>query len=1411
MSDLPGSPPEEPTPEQRSWIGRLLGFILRNKLVAFLFVLLIVAAGLAMAPFDWDLGLWPRSPVPTDAIPDIGENQQIVFTEWMGRSPQDVEDQVTYPLTVSLLGVPGVKTIRSSSMFGFSSIYVIFKDFSAYERVVEGKDFYWTRSRVLEKLNSLPAGTLPPDVQPALGPDATGLGQIFWYTLEGMDPDGRPAGGWDLDELRTVQDWYVRYYLTAAEGVAEVASVGGFVRQYQVDVDPDAMRAYRATLDDVFRAVRASNIDVGARTIEINRVEYFIRGVGFIEKVADVENSVVKVHENVPVLVKHVAEVTTGPQIRRGVLDKDGAEAVGGVVVARYGTNPLAAIKNVKAKIAEISPGLPTKVVIDFENVTAEEVRRWAEDHGFDAWDGARLDHDAWVRTLRGMPRERWPAWATTSQIAVVPFYDRTGLIYETLGTLSDALTHEILITLIVVVMMVMHLRSSVLIGSMLPLAVLLCFIAMRLFGVDANIVALSGIAIAIGTIVDMGVVVCENILRHMDEAPEGTPLMTLVHRGASEVGSAVVTAVLTTVISFLPVFAMIGAEGKLFKPLAFTKTFALVASILIALLVIPPAAHVLFGLRVTGRKVRLALGIALVVAGVSVGLLFVWWAGIVVAAPGAYILAKPHVPARASRLGPWAANLAIVILVGWVLSAYWEPLGPERGLAQNAVFVGVLVGALLGFFWLFRLAYPWVLRVCLAHKVPFLLLTGVLLLFGATAWLGAEGLLGGVRYVADKAHLSLPTRWLRATTLWRWAEDRFPGLGREFMPPLDEGSFLLMPTTMVHASIGEATDILAKQDMALAAVPEIDQAVGKIGRVESPLDPAPISMIETVINYKSEYVTDKAGRRETFRFDPGETDLFRNQAGEAVPAPDGEPYAVRGKFARDEEGRLIPDPHGSPFRQWRPALEPDLNPGREFWPGIQSPDAIWDTIVEVTRIPGTTSAPKLQPIKARIVMLQSGMRAPMGVKVKGPDLETIEEVGLEIERLLKEVPSVASEKVIADRIVGKPYLEIVPGRRALARYGVPIRAFQDVVEVAIGGRAVTRTVEGRERFPVRVRYLRELRDRPDRMEDILVPAADGSQIPLEQVADIEYVRGPQAIKSEDTFLTGYVIFDKKPGRAETDVVEECQAYLKEKIASGELVLPRGVSYTFAGSYRNQIRSQQTLMVVLPIALFLIFLILYFQFRSIPTTLLVFSGIFVAWAGGFILLWLYARPWFLDFAVFDTNMRDLFQIHPVNLSVAVWVGFLALFGIASDNGVIVSTYLDQVFRDRRTQSIREMREATLVGAQRRVRPCLMTTATTILALIPVLTSTGRGSDVMVPMAIPSFGGMLVVLVSIFVVPVLYCTVKEFSQHTGISETWIGVFLIATALVGFLPLALYCAGHDLVIRIRGRREDRETEA
>ncbi|MDA0990456.1 MAG: efflux RND transporter permease subunit, partial [Verrucomicrobia bacterium] len=1226
----------------------------------------------------------------------------IVFTQWMGRSPQDVEDQITYPLTVALLGVPGVKTIRSYSLFGFSSIYIIFKD---------DVEFYWSRTRVLEKLNSLPGGTLPPDVQPALGPDATALGQVYWYTLEGRDPDGNPIGGWDLAELRTVQDWYARYWLLSADGVAEVASIGGYVQEYQVDIDPDAMRAHGVTLEQISQAVKASNIDVGARTLEMNRTEYFIRGIGFIKTVSDIENSVVAVNDNIPILVKHVATISLGPATRRGALDKGGSQAVGGVVVARYGANPLAAINNVKQKIVETREALPAKAVIDYSLIEPSDVEAFAHDRGFDAFQGSGLNHDDWLSWLRSVPRTEWPAWVTTSKITVIPFYDRTGLIFETLGTLNEAIGQEILITIIVVLIMMLHLRSSVIISGMLPLSVLLCFIGMKLFGVQANIVALSGIAIAIGTIVDMGVVICENILRHLDAAEPGDSPLEIVHRAASEVGGAVLTAVATTVVSFLPVFTMIGAEGKLFKPLAYTKTFALAASILIALTVLPSAAQLLFCGKINVARRRYTLNVMLTAAGIVLSVMVDWWAGLVVVLVGLFGLLRNRIPERYLKWAPWVACALAVGVVTVLLTNDWEPLGVDRGFVRNFVFVALLIGGLLGFFKLFQLVYPRVLAWCLAHKALFLTLPALLILFGLSAWLGVNRTLG---WTPDWMLKSRPVAALAAI---------FPGFGKEFMPPLDEGAYLFMPTTMTHASIGESLDMLAKQDMAFKAIPEIESAVGKIGRAESPLDPAPISMVETVINYKPEFITDRQGHRVNFRFD-------RKQ----------------GTYVRDAFGELIPDESGRPYRQWRDH--------------ILTPDDIWEEIVQAARMPGSTSAPKLQPIAARIVMLASGMRAPMGVKVKGPDLKTIEQVGLQIERLLKDVPSVKPATVVADRIVGKPYLEIVPDRIALARYGVPIRQFQDVVEIAIGGRRTTMTVEGRERFPVRVRYQRELRDSIEAMEKIFVTGAGGTQIPITELADIRYLRGPQVIKSEDTFLIGYIVFDMKAGYAEVDVVEECRDYLQAKIESGELTIPPGVSFTFAGNYENQQRAARTLSLILPIALFVIFLLIYFQFKSVPVTLLIFSGIVVAWCGGFILLWLYSQPWFLDFSVFGVSMRSLFQIHTINMSVAVWVGFLALFGIATDDGVIISTYIGQVIRDRRPTAVADLRLAIISAGERRIRPCLMTSATTILALIPILTSTGRGSDIMLPMAIPSFGGMLVVLISMFVVPVLYCAVEE---------------------------------------------------
>ena len=1135
----------------------------------------------------------------------------------------------------------------------------------------------------------------------------------------------------------------------SAEGVSEVASVGGFVREYQIDVDPDAMRAFNVTLKQVVAATRHANLDVGAGNIEVNRVEYFIRGLGFVKGVSDLEQTVVAANDNVPVKIKDIARVSLGPALRRGALDKGGAEAVGGVVTVRYGENPLAAIKAVKKKIEEVRGGLPEKAVIDWRAISRDAVNVFAKVNGFVAFKNGgqfELNQTEWLAYLHENAAAHRPAWLKLSKVTIVPFYDRTGLIYETLGTLNTAIFQEILVTIIVVLVMVRHLGSSALISGLLPLAVLMTFIAMRHFGVDANIVALSGIAIAIGTMVDMGIVICENILRRLQESRED-PLQT-IWKAASEVGGAVLTAVATTVISFLPVFAMEGAEGKLFKPLAFTKTFALVASVILALTLIPPLAHLLFTKPVSSLNLRRLLFGLLAGVGAMCLVFFPWWIGTVPLAIGGYKLAETWLPEHFNRCMQGVFTWILVAAVTVLLAQDWLPLGPERGLSRNLIMVTGVIGGLLLLVHLFQRAYSPILGFALAHKIAFLSLPAVLLLVGVMVWLGFNRVFG---WLPHGMKTSAPVSWVA---------HQFPGLGKEFMPNLDEGAYLFMPTTMPHASIGEALDVLQKQDLAMQTIPEVDLVVGKLGRAESPLDPAPVSMFETVINYQPQFLVDRNGKRLRFKFDDGENDLFRDESGGPLNAPDGKPFTVRGKFLRDADGELIPDEGGAPFRLWRPALDPALNEGRGPWAGIRKPDDIWDRIVEVTKIPGTTSAPKLQPIATRIVMLQSGMRAPMGMRVRGPDLQTIEKVALELEGLLKQIPSVAADTVVADRMIGKPYLEIDIDREAIARYGLHVNEVQEVIEIAIGGKRLTTTVEGRERYPVRVRYQRELRDSIEALDRILVPAMDGSQIPLTQLAEIRYHRGPQVIKNEDTFLTGYVVFDKQDGFAEVDVIEHCQAFLKAKIESSEFIVPKGVSFRFAGSYENQVRATKKLMYVIPIALMAIFIILYLQFRSTITASLIFTGVVVAWSGGFLMLWFYAQPWFLDFSVMDMNLRELFQAHQINLSVAVWVGFLALFGIATDDGVVMATYLDQSFAKNKPADRDAIRATVLEAGNRRVRACLMTTATTLLALLPILTSTGRGSDIMIPMAVPTFGGMAVALLSMFVVPVLYCAVKE---------------------------------------------------
>lgn len=1246
-------------------IEKLIAASMKNAVVVFLLAIAIVWLGWVVSPYGPHLkGVVEQ--VPVDAIPDIGENQQIVFTQWPGRSPQDVEDQVTYPLTSSLLGMPGVKTIRSNSMFGFSTVYVIFDD---------KVDFYFSRTRILEKLNSLPPGTLPEGVVPTLGPDATALGQVFWYTLEGRDADGNPAGGWDLNELRSIQDWTVRYSLMSATGVAEVASVGGFVQEYHIDVNPQAMINFEVTLRDIYRAVGRGNIDVGGGTLEVNGPEYFIRGIGFVRTIEDLENVVIKVVANVPVRLIEVASVSLGPASRRGLLDREGTEAVGGVVVSRFGANPLRTIEAVQEQIERLAPSLPSRTLAD----------------------------------------------GRVSKVTIVPFYNRAELIGETLGTLSEALSLEVLITIIVILFLVMHLRSALLISGLLPLTILATFIAMWGFGVDANIVALSGIAIAIGTIVDMGIVMCENILRRLKLKRPDERTFDVVFSASHEVGGAVFTAVATTVISFLPVFFMEGAEGKLFKPLAYTKTFALMASVGISLVMIPCYALILMRGRSLWNMVRDHLKIAGVLLLV---LMLVHWqtALVAVLAVGLdrLLTDRDMMRRRLARL----FNILLACTVIVLLAQTWLPLGTDAGSGKNLTFTAVLILALLGGSALFIRIYPFVLRWCLEYKGLFLILPSSCIILGLTIWLGFPVIFSWVPNSMDRIGMNGDN--LRSSKPWVWARHAFPGLGEEFMPPLDEGSFLYMPTTMPHASLNEGQDILARMDMAIRAIPEVSEVVGKLGRVESSLDPAPVSMVETVINYLPEYKLDAEGKRGTYRYDKD-----------------------AGTYPRDEHGNLIPDEEGRPYRQWREH--------------IQSPDDIWDEIVAVAEVPGATSAPKLQPISTRLVMLQSGMRAPMGVKIKGPTQESIEEAGLAIEQLMKDknaLPAVLSEAVLADRIVGKPYLEFHIMREAIARYGLNVRDVTDIIEMAISGKMVSQTVEGRERYAIRLRYPRELRDDLESIQDVLVPVRGDLQIPLRELATLKYAKGPQSIKSEDAELVSYVLFDKRPGFSEVQAVEQARAYLLRMESEGKLSLPAGVRYSFTGTFENQVRSKLRLMFIMPLAGALIFLILYLQFRDLTSSLIIFSGVFVALAGGFLMLWCYGQPNFLDFEILGTNMHDVFQVKPYNLSVAVWVGFLALFGIATDDGVIMGTYLRQLYQEEKPQTLGAIRAATIRAAMKRIRPCMMTSATTILALIPILTSTGRGSDIMIPMAIPSFGGMVIVLITIFVVPTLFCMRQE---------------------------------------------------
>jgi copper/silver efflux system protein len=1197
--------------------------------------LMVLAIGLILGG-----GVYALQNSHIDAIPDIGEKQVIVFADWPGRSPQDVDDQVNYPLTISLTGTPGVKSIRSMSGFGFAMVFVIFKD---------DVDYYWARSRVLERMN-LAQQRLPTGVVPVLGPDATALGQVYWYTLEGE--------GFDLAELRSIQDWYVRYQLNAAEGVSEVASVGGHVKQYQIDVHPDKLHAHRVSLMDVYGALTKSNIDVGAKVIEKNGVEFFIRGVGFVKSITDIENIVIRQEQGTPIYIKNIAKVALGPDFRRGALDKGGVEAVGGVVTMRYGENPLEVMQRVKDKLAQIEPGLPQKTLSD----------------------------------------------GRVSKVKIVPFYDRTDIIHETIDTLREALTEEAIVASVIVLLFLLHLRSTLAVIMTLPLSVCLCFILMYFFGVDSNIMSLAGLAIAIGDVADMGIIMTENIYRRIATAPPGKSHFENVYEGATEVGGAIITAVSNTIVSFIPVFFLTDQEGKLFRPLAFTKTFAIGSSVVLAITVVPFLCYLLFRPVSLPRRTVQALAAALGLAAAVVSHAIIHWG----------YTANTH-------LSGWPTAIAIGILVFLAVTR----MAREKflPLEENVVSRGISRAYSPTLFWI------------LNHKKTFLVMPVLILFAGLTIWLGIGTTMYPVEWVVNRFATEPLSPELRARMYLKPEDDRkrpllelselrwqsvkkdgatstrilwrredpaeaqanqaagidvlkegriLSGLGREFMPPLDEGSFLYMPSVLPHASLSVAIDVNSKQDMAIASVPEVESVVGKLGRAETALDPAPIGMFETIVILKPESEWRKIPVTRFFSGWPG---IIRTPLAWIWP----------------EERRI-------------------------------TKTEILHEMQERTAIPGVLPT-WLQPIQTRIVMLQTGFRAMMGVKVYGSDLREIERIGLQMEQILKGVPGTTD--VVADRIVGKPYLEFKIDRERIARYGVNIRDVQDVIEMALGGMNLTETVEGRERYPVRIRYARDYREDLTDIQKILVPTTMGNHIPLAQVVDIRSVVGPQEIKGEKGLLVGYVTMNTRD-RDEVSVVEEAESALQAARNSGQLHIPPGYYWEWGGQFQNQKRAMETMQLVVPVTLLIMFVMLYMGFKRWWIAFIIYFGVLVSASGGFFMLWLWGA----------------------NLSIAVWVGFLVLFGVVDDDGVIMSTYLEDVFEGKTFGSIQEIRAAVLEAGLRRIRPCLMTTMTTIFGLAPVFLTSGRGSDIMQPMAIPSVGGMTVQLITLFIVPCLFCAVEE---------------------------------------------------
>ncbi|MGD9016435.1 MAG: efflux RND transporter permease subunit [Desulfobacterales bacterium] len=1023
-------------------IGKIIELSIKNKFLVILGTLFVIAAG-----------VYAMVNIPLDAIPDLSDVQVIILTEYPGQAPQVVEDQVTYPLTTAMLSVPFAKVVRGFSFFGISFVYVIFED---------GTDMYWARSRVLEYLNYV-SGRLPNGVTPTLGPDATGVGWVYAYTLKSDDHD--------LSQLRSIQDWFLRYELSGVPGVAEVASIGGFVKQYQVIVDPNKLMAYRMPLQKVQMAIRRSNNDVGGRLVEMGETEFMVRGLGYLRGVADIENISLGVGSGgTPIFLKNVATVQIGPEIRRGISDYNGrGEVVGGIVVIRFGENALEVIRNVKQRIEDIRNGLP-------DGVEIREV------------------------------------------------YDRSSLILRAIDTLKRTLLEECLIVAVVCTVFLLHLRSAFVVIFTLPVGVLISFIIMERQGLNANIMSLGGIAIAIGAMVDAAIVMIENAHKHLEHDGGKKPHWELITDAATEVGPALFFSLLIIAISFLPVFSLEAQEGRLFRPLAFTKTYAMMGSALLAITIVP-------------------------------------------------------------------------VLMGYLIRGN---IRPEQKNPVNRFLIWI---------------YHPIIKVVLRAKVLVVILAVVVL---AVTW-----------YPLKR-------------------------IGSEFMPPLNEGDLLYMPTTLPGISVTKAKELLQQTDRIIATFPEVAHVFGKIGRAETATDPAPLSMIETTITLK-------------------------------------------------------------PPSEWREGM---------------TMEKLIEELDNSIQFPGLTNAWTM-PIKARIDMLSTGIKTPVGIKVMGENLQVLSDIGEQIEAVIREVPGTAS--VYSERVTGGNFLDFKIRREEAARYGLNVDDVQAIIMSAIGGVNITQTVEGLERYPVNLRYGSELRDSPEKLRRILVSTPSGAQIPITEVADITIRKGPPAIKSENARKTAWIYIDLA-GIDVGSYVKSAQAAVRERID-----LPAGYSLIWSGQYEYMVRAQQRLMIVVPMTLIIIFLLLYFNFKDVTESLLVMLSVPFSLTGGIWLMYL------LDY----------------NMSVAVGVGFIALAGVAAETGVVMLIYLDLADAKYRRQhgddfNRGHLNMAIVEGAVQRVRPKMMTVVSTMVGLLPIMWSHGTGSEVMKRIAAPMVGGMVsATILTLIVVPAIY--------------------------------------------------------